>query len=427
MRQMAITTALAALAVFTVMALHPASAAACKAESPCTSPTEKVLCPFTSAGNTGTGVATFNIPKDARVYRREIRDAGVGGNYDEAHPICSGTTMAVTTKRTPGATEDTYEVIYTLTSTGASNPAESHDVFVTLAWQRESDLAVTKVLLGSGDSIGAEEEATFSIGIRNNGPAPTNGFDLSDVPNPAAAKAMTVTGVEQVVGPKATQAPAASAEGVVKGKWDKLEPQEEIVVLVHVRFKPGQGFANIAGASHDERSERVEPDGKSDNNLAVVKFDVKPAPDSKIGAAGASGASGNATPPPRVPAQTMRIAPGAGLSGAGLKKVQVAIMRLGGGKPLDGGLPENPTKKSGTCKWVANRKGKLAGRARSEHGVCDSPLWLKATGTTHWKLHLQHALPSGRYVVYSRAVAASGVAESLFTAKDGNRKAIFVH
>ena len=113
---------------------------------------------------------------------------------------------------------------------------------------------------------------------------------------------------------------------------------------------------------------------------------------------------------------------------ARLKKVQVAILRLGGGKPLDGGLPEEPTKKSGGCKWLANRGGrKLVGRRRSEHGACDSPVWIGAKGTTHWRLALRHPLPSGRYVVYSRAVGSNGVAESEFTAKDGNRKAIFVH
>ena len=50
-----------------------------------------------------------------------------------------------------------------------------------------------------------------------------------------------------------------------------------------------------------------------------------------------------------------------------------------------------------------------------------APRWLSATGTAKWRFRLRAELPTGRYVVYARAVDAGGVAESSFSRRDGNR------
>jgi hypothetical protein len=423
-----------------LLAFRSTPASACGGDGPCASPVEKVLCPSKPAGSSGTGVATFNIPKDAHNIEWVIRDAITGRGYDfygsevPNVPICSGTTMVTKTERIPGATEDTLKVTYTLTSDGSSDENEAHDVVVVAEWDREADLEVTKLLLGGADeTIGAEEERTFAVTIHNHGPAPTNGFELTDS---LLGKGLTpggVTGAEQVAGPKATKPVSVYENGIVYGEWAKLEPGEEVTVLVRVRISQVGDFFNEATVEHGSRSHRIEPGGDRKDldphgNTDLVKFTVKPAPDSRIGAAAADGVSGAA----RGPANTgsaKRLGPPALFSATtGVRKVRVAILRLGGGKPFEGGLPEAPTRRPGGCKWLAGRNGRaFKTRLRSAGGVCDSPIWLGARGTTRWSLSLKHALPPGRYVVYSRAVGSNGVAESVFTAKDGNRKPLFVH
>lgn len=50
-------------------------------------------------------------------------------------------------------------------------------------------------------------------------------------------------------------------------------------------------------------------------------------------------------------------------------------------------------------------------------------LWLNAKGTAKWSFKLKTVLPVGRYVVYSRAVEASGLTETAFSRAAGNRLA----
>jgi hypothetical protein len=442
-RQLAVFVAFAVLGSFALLlAVNADSAAACKRDSPCVSPVEKVLCPEKAKGSTGTGIAIFNVPKGTRRLEWAIKDSATGHAYRdsfdefEKESICAGTTLAVTSKLTPGTTEDTYEVKYTLTSDGTADPLEAHDVVVEAQWELESDLEVEKHLLGGEGSIDAEEERTFAITIRNHGPNPTNGFSLGDAVTDSKRQVLrAITGVEQVAGPKASKLDVGP-EGTIFGEWGEVPSGGEITVLVRVRI-PNAAAAdfNIADVEHNRKSGRLDPgdeQGRGDlhANEDIVKFEVKPAPDSKIGGAGPSGAQGSATPP-REPLEVMRPAL-AGieslLARPKVKRVQVAILRLGGGKALQGGLPENPTGKAGGCKWLANRGArKFKGRKRSAKGVCDSPVWIAATGTSRWKLRLAHPLPTGRYVVYSRAVGSNGVPEAEFTAKDGNRKPTFAH
>ena len=84
-----------------------------------------------------------------------------------------------------------------------------------------------------------------------------------------------------------------------------------------------------------------------------------------------------------------------------LRAVEVAVQRAGPG-----------------CRSLAGASGRLrkAGSGRS----C-AKVWLKAKGLRAWRLALRGALPSGRYVVYSRAVIGSGFREGRFTVRDRNK------
>jgi hypothetical protein len=442
-RQAAFFFAVAVLGAFALLlALHADPAAACKRDSPCVSPVEKVLCPEKAKGSTGTGVATFNVPKGTRRRSWVIKDATTGKTYafsENEFPegsICAGTKLETKSEVIPGATEDTYKVTYTLTSDGSADPLEQHDVVVEANWELESDLEVEKHLLAGEGSIDAEEERTFAITIRNHGPNPTNGFSLGDAVTDSKRQILrAIAGVEQVAGPKAAKLDVGP-EGTVAGEWGEVQSGAEITVLVRVRVdKAAAADYNFADVEHNRHSGRLDPgdeQGRGDlhANEDIVKFEVKPAPDSKIGGAGAGGASGSATPP-REPLEVLRpalVGFETLLARPKVKKVQVAILRLGGGKALQGGLPETPTRKAGGCKWLANAGGRtFKGRKRSTKGVCDSPVWINAAGTSRWSLHLAHSLPPGKYVVYSRAVGSNGVPEGEFSAKDGNRQPIFVH
>jgi hypothetical protein len=71
------------------------------------------------------------------------------------------------------------------------------------------------------------------------------------------------------------------------------------------------------------------------------------------------------------------------------------------------------------CSWLRSSRG---GFLRStSRAACASPRWIRASGTTKWRLALRAALPAGRYVVFSRATIKAGFPEARFTRADGNR------
>ena len=113
---------------------------------------------------------------------------------------------------------------------------------------------------------------------------------------------------------------------------------------------------------------------------------------------------------------------GARSAATSVRRVQVAVLKLGSGKPFSQ-LPANPTRKAGKCKWL-KRSGGFKGR-KPRKRVCDSPVWITARGTRNWHVAFR-GLPPGRYMLYSRAVDSTGTAEGNFSAKDKNRRAFRV-
>lgn len=80
-----------------------------------------------------------------------------------------------------------------------------------------------------------------------------------------------------------------------------------------------------------------------------------------------------------------------------VKKVQVSLVRLRSGG------------KAGTSAAVKPKK------------------WRTAKGTVKWALKLKHPLAPGRYVVFSRAIDNQGTAETEFSRRAGNRRALRVN
>lgn len=110
-------------------------------------------------------------------------------------------------------------------------------------------------------------------------------------------------------------------------------------------------------------------------------------------------------------------------------RVEVAVLRLGRGqRGFSGSIdPEQPAaggKRS--CSWLASRGGRFRKLAIGTRRTCDTPLWLRAKGTSRWTFTLRKRLPRGRYVVYSRVVTRARAVETSFTARDGNRRELRV-
>lgn len=95
--------------------------------------------------------------------------------------------------------------------------------------------------------------------------------------------------------------------------------------------------------------------------------------------------------------------------GGTLAKVQIALVRRVAAKP---GRPV-------TCQQLRNPRARF--KVVKAKGRTCPPRWLDATGKAKWRFDLKSALPPGRYVVFARALDASGAAESAFSRASGNR------
>ncbi|MFL5846957.1 MAG: hypothetical protein ACJ762_19925 [Solirubrobacteraceae bacterium] len=87
-----------------------------------------------------------------------------------------------------------------------------------------------------------------------------------------------------------------------------------------------------------------------------------------------------------------------------VSRVSVAVRRLGGG-----------------CRWLSSAaKPRFRTVKAGAKGRCTRPVWLRAAGTTRWRLKTA-GLPAGDYELLSRASIRAGLDEASFTAGDHNR------
>ena len=75
---------------------------------------------------------------------------------------------------------------------------------------------------------------------------------------------------------------------------------------------------------------------------------------------------------------------------------------------------------SRTCRWLANSRAQFRS-IPARNGLCSTAIWLRATGTRHWRYALEKRLPPGRYIAYSRAGNKANAVQNVFSVKLGNR------
>ena len=71
------------------------------------------------------------------------------------------------------------------------------------------------------------------------------------------------------------------------------------------------------------------------------------------------------------------------------------------------------------CVWLRDTRARFVA-IRPRNGRCNRGRWLRASGTSRWRLRMRRVLPPGRYVAYSRAVNRGGAHEVRFSRADGN-------
>ena len=95
-------------------------------------------------------------------------------------------------------------------------------------------------------------------------------------------------------------------------------------------------------------------------------------------------------------------------AGKGVRVVHVAVRRLGT-----------------RCVW-RTASGTWRSRKVSSSACAAGPVWIRARGTRRWSLRFGRTLPTGRYVVLSRATIGAGFSEGRFGNRDGNRATLRV-
>jgi uncharacterized delta-60 repeat protein len=108
--------------------------------------------------------------------------------------------------------------------------------------------------------------------------------------------------------------------------------------------------------------------------------------------------------------------------GGAVAKVQIALVKLASGGATASAAVGPPTK---ACLVLKNANARFK-TVKPKTGEACPPRWLTAKGTGIWSFKLNADLPAGRYVVYSRAVDAGGLAETSFSRQAGNRFAFRV-
>lgn len=108
--------------------------------------------------------------------------------------------------------------------------------------------------------------------------------------------------------------------------------------------------------------------------------------------------------------------------GDAIKKVEIALVRIGRGvkAPRKASMPST----SKSCSWLksSGRLGKSAARKSSGKLTClpKSRDFIKANGGARWSYRLRRKLRPGTYVLFSRATDATGARENVLSVSRGN-------
>jgi hypothetical protein len=262
-----------------------------------------------------------------------------------------------------GALRRSDDVVFTVVAPGDADPKND-----TVRLRVVFDYCDLRLRGPASALIGSEGSRVFSLDVRNVGSAACNGVRVS-------------------AGGQAAGASTAAAYDLGAAR----SAVDEVSARLRSRLKVGSVARLVFRA-------RAADDVQASNDSVTVRATVVGVGDSNVVSASRSAISGRASG-------------GSGKklsrSAARVRSVDVAVRRLGGG-----------------CRWVASAK---TGKLRSGRGGdCQPAAWLRASGTTSWRLSLRRALPPGRYVVYSRATIGAGFREGRFSAGDRNRVSLKV-
>jgi hypothetical protein len=161
----------------------------------------------------------------------------------------------------------------------------------------------------------------------------------------------------------------------------------------------------------------VTQDGLPVGAASAQRITVTPAVTPVVGTASAAQASGT------VAGKTGGRAVSAAAGAPKITKVQVAIEAA----------QTSANKKKRSCRWLST-KGRIVTvvptivLSKAPSAACgDSQVWLTAHGTARWRLRYRHKLPPGRYLVFTRALDATGASYDIFSAKLKNERKLTVH
>lgn len=144
----------------------------------------------------------------------------------------------------------------------------------------------------------------------------------------------------------------------------------------------GTRYTTLVSVAPTEAYDPAPQNNRATSPSFVVYSSTDAAPD--VSRATATGASGTIAPLKSTGGRGFRAT-----GGSAITRVEVAIA-TGGTKG---------------CRWVRTTRSALT---RMSAKACANPVWLKATGTMHWRLRLTRRLPKGRYVVEAQAFDARG-------------------
>jgi len=123
----------------------------------------------------------------------------------------------------------------------------------------------------------------------------------------------------------------------------------------------------------------------------------------------------------RVRAAKLRSFHGTASGDRSVARVEVALERLIAGAHASATRHGSKAR----CLQLGSKRRLVA--LRVTHGRCAAPRFLLARGTSKWTFRLPGALPTGSYVLTSRATDAAGAHESSFSTRLGNRVSFTVY
>ena len=187
----------------------------------------------------------------------------------------------------------------------------------------------------------------------------------------------------------------AEAAATVTAEIASIPPGGTVRIVVH------GGPADVGST----RNQAVALWSGRETRSNVITVIVTPGPVSKVATATAAGIEGTAAATDATGGD--RVARGAQSLPRlhRLARVEVAVRRLG---------PR--------CRWLASRRG----RFRTVRARGCPPVWLRARGTTRWRLRFARRLPRGRYEVLTRALNRAGVSDDTLTRAERSRVSLRV-